>query len=593
MTLTAVEKSLSEALSQSLNRVYGFSPAPFALQETRREFSGTFTAVVFGWAKDLRLSPEVVGQAIGEDLVKTCTLVSGFSVVKGFLNMELNAIVWHSLFLTIRDDSAFGCKPISKEAPIALVEYASPNTNKPLHLGHLRNILLGHSVAKLLAADGQRVKRVQIINDRGIHICKSMLAWQKFGEGETPQSSGLKGDHLVGKYYVAFDVAYKAEVAQRVAQGSTEEEAKKSAPLLVEAQDMLRAWENNDPAVRHLWSTMNGWVYEGFNATYDRLGVSFDQNYYESDTYLLGKSDIERGLANGVFYRREDGSVWIDLTSDGLDEKVVLRKDGTSVYMTQDVGTAIQRSKDFNMDSMTYVVGNEQDYHFKVLFLILKKLGYDWADRLFHLSYGMVDLPTGRMKSREGTVVDADDLLDEMEQTAEALSEELGKLEGMPTQEKKDLYRTLGYGALKYYILKVEPTKRMVFNPEESIDFNGHTGPFIQYAHARIQSLLRKGQRVEYDVHSISWDAREEELVYQIAKFPSVVSAAANSHNPSLVAQYVYDLVKVFNGYYQNISILNAETPQIAAFRLDLSATVAYLLHKGLDLLGIEAPQRM
>ena len=475
-----------------------------------------------------------------------------------------------------------------------MVEYSSPNTNKPLHLGHIRNNLLGYSVSRLLEAAGKRVFKTQIVNDRGIHICKSMLAWKLFGGGETPESSGIKGDHLVGKYYVEFDKAYKKEIDTLKATGMSEEDAKKNAPLIKQAQEMLRLWEEKDTEVIALWEKMNGWVYDGFKVTYDRLGVEFDRNYYESQTYLLGKDNVQEGLEKGVFYRRDDGSVWIDLTGDGLDEKLVLRGDGTSVYITQDIGTAITRFKEFDIDSLIYTVGNEQDYHFKVLFLILGKLGYKWAEKLYHLSYGMVDLPTGKMKSREGTVVDADDLMDDMVRTAREISEELGKLDGMSSEEKDRLYNMIGMGALKYFMLKVDPKKRMMFNPKESIDFNGNTGPFIQYTYARIQSIKRRYGTLPAEAVKIdALDEREEALIKNIVEFPSVVQKAAAVHSPALVANYTYDLVKEYNSYYQNVPMLSAEDEVVRTFRVQLSDLTGRVIKNAMAILGIEVPDRM
>jgi arginyl-tRNA synthetase len=481
-----------------------------------------------------------------------------------------------------------------------MVEYSSPNTNKPLHLGHIRNNLLGYSVAEILKASGKKVYKTQIINDRGIHICKSMLAWQRFGNGETPESTGLKGDKLVGNYYVAFDKAYKQEIDQLIREGKSREEAEQNAPILLEAQEMLRRWEAGDVEVVTLWKTMNSWVYKGFEETYARLGVDFDRLYYESDTYLLGKEVVEDGLRKGVFFRKDDGSVWIDLTEDGLDEKIVLRSDGTAVYMTQDIGTAIQRVKDFpDITGMVYTVGNEQDYHFKVLFLILKKLGYNWAEHLYHLSYGMVDLPEGKMKSREGTVVDADDLIDDMARTAEDISRELGKLDGYTEQEKQELYRIIGLGALKYFILKVDPRKRILFNPEESVDFQGNTGPFIQYTFARIQSILRKAdfdqekQRKSVTKFQVPLHPKERELVKQLLDFPGVVQAAAEEYSPAVIANYTYDLVKEFNSFYQQVSILGEADAEKRSFRVELSAQVAGVIRSGFGLLGIQVPERM
>ena len=582
------------AVSTVLNDLYGWD-GPVELQPTRKDFEGDATLVVFPFLKLSRKSPVDTAREIGEALQAASPLVSSFNAVQGFLNIVLSSDQIQARFDAIRSADAWGTTPVDPNAPAAMVEFSSPNTNKPLHLGHVRNILLGHSVSRILEASGRKVVQVQIVNDRGVHICKSMWAWQQFGGGITPDSAGKKGDHLVGDFYVRFDQEYRSQVRELMAQGLDEDSAKAQAPCMLEVQEMLRQWEAGDSEVRNLWATMNGWVYDGFNQTYSRLGVRFDRNYYESDTYVLGKQDIEEGLARGVFYRRDDGSVWIDLREDGLDEKLVLRRDGTSVYMTQDIGTAIQRFKDFSIDRLTYVVGNEQDYHFRVLFLILKKLGYAWADQLFHLSYGMVDLPSGKMKSREGTVVDADDLLDEMESTARALSEELGKTEGLGEAEKAQLYRVLGHGALKYFILKVDPRKRMVFNPEESIDFNGHTGPFIQYSHARIKSILRKaeGRSTAWSWSDIAVDERSKELIQTLDRFPEAVQQAARNYSPAVVAQFAYDVAKAFNAFYQSNPILNAESDALVAFRVELCRTTASALRRALEMLGIEAPDRM
>ena len=582
------------AVSTVLNDLYGWD-GPVELQPTRKDFEGDATLVVFPFLKLSRKSPVDTAREIGEALQAASPLVSSFNAVQGFLNIVLSSDQIQARFDAIRSADAWGTTPVDPNAPAAMVEFSSPNTNKPLHLGHVRNILLGHSVSRILEASGRRVVQVQIVNDRGVHICKSMWAWQQFGGGITPDSAGKKGDHLVGDFYVRFDQEFRSQVRELMAQGLDEDSAKAQAPCMLEVQEMLRQWEAGDTEVRSLWATMNGWVYDGFNQTYSRLGVRFDRNYYESDTYVLGKQDIEEGLARGVFYRRDDGSVWIDLREDGLDEKLVLRRDGTSVYMTQDIGTAIQRFKDFSIDRLTYVVGNEQDYHFKVLFLILKKLGYAWADQLYHLSYGMVDLPSGKMKSREGTVVDADDLLDEMESTARALSEELGKTEGLGEAEKAQLYRVLGHGALKYFILKVDPRKRMVFNPEESIDFNGHTGPFIQYSHARIKSILRKaeGRATTWNWSDVTVDERSKELIQTLDRFPQAVEQAARAYSPAVVAQFAYDLAKAFNAFYQSNPILNAESDALVAFRVELCGTTASALRRALEMLGIEAPERM
>lgn len=586
---------LKENIAGVLDSLYGLSAARIDLQATREEFAGDVTLLVFPYAKASHKAPEETAREIGEALVQRIPhVVSGFNVVKGFLNIELSQDIFIDEFAAAYSAKDFGCRPADPKAPAVMVEYSSPNTNKPLHLGHIRNNLLGFSVARLLEASGKRVIKTQIVNDRGIHICKSMLAWQRFGHGETPESSGMKGDHLVGKYYVEFDKAYRQEVTELKNQGMDEEEAKKKAPLMLAAQDMLRRWEARDPEVRALWEMMNGWVFEGFAQTYRRLGVEFDKNYYESDTYLLGKDIVEEGLNKGVFYRRDDGSVWIDLTADGLDEKLVLRADGTSVYITQDMGTAVRRFEEFDIDSLIYTVGNEQDYHFKVLFLTLKKLGYPWADKLYHLSYGMVDLPSGKMKSREGTVVDADDLMDDMYRTAKEISEELGKLDGLSDQEKDHLYHIIGMGALKYFLLKVDPRKRMMFNPQESIDFNGNTGPFIQYTYARIQSIKRRaGQLPEKPERPSSLQEREVELIKNLAEFPALIQKAAAAHSPALVANYVYELVKMYNSYYQNVPMLSAEDASVRTFRVQLSDLVGRVIRTGMHILGIEVPERM
>ena len=583
--------SLEQNISTALNALYAVQVQP-ELQETRKEFDGDLTLVVFPFVRAAKKKPEEVAEEIGAKLLDM-QAIAGFNVVKGFLNLSLDRGVYVDQFKTFSTDPNFGLPaPGSKGAYI--VEYSSPNTNKPLHLGHIRNNLLGYSVAEILKANGVAVTKVQIINDRGIHICKSMLAWQEYGNGETPDSSGLKGDHLVGKYYVKFDQVYKEEIKALIADGKTEEEAKKQAPSLLKAQQMLLKWEEGDAGVVALWKTMNDWVYNGFNTTYAKLGVNFDKNYYESQTYVLGKDDVTKGLESGVFYKKEDGSVWIDLESDGLDHKLVLRSDGTSVYMTQDIGTAIQRFKDFEAKGMTYVVGNEQDYHFKVLFLILSKLGYAWAEQLHHLSYGMVDLPSGKMKSREGTVVDADDLIDGMVADAEAISKELGKLDGLEEAEQQELFTTLGLGALKYFILKVDPKKRMLFNPAESIDFNGHTGPFIQYAYARIQSLQRKApQGAGVDWTALTLNEDETVVIKALLQFPEVMDQAARNFSPAVLANYTYELVKKYNGFYQNNSILKAETEQSIAFRLLLSKKVGEVIKASMNCLGIQVPNRM
>ena len=564
-------------------------------QATRKEFAGDITVVVFPMLRVIKGNPAVIGEQVGQYLLDHVDLVKGFNVVKGFLNIEIDDTYYINFFMSIKDKDNYGFVEL-KDDKAVMVEYSSPNTNKPLHLGHVRNVLLGYSVSEILKASGKKVYKTQIINDRGIHICKSMLAYQKFGKGEVP-SENLKGDKLVGNYYVEFDKVYKAEISELIAQGQSEEEAKKKAPLLLEAQEMLIKWEAGDEDVVALWKKMNQWVYDGFEVTYKNIGVDFDAYYYESNTYLLGKEFIAEGLRTGVFFKKDDGSVWCDLTEDGLDEKIVLRSDGTAVYMTQDIGTAIQRIKDYpDVGGMVYTVGNEQDYHFKVLFLILKKLGFDWAKNLFHLSYGMVDLPSGKMKSREGTVVDADDLIQEMADTAEEISKELGKLEDYSKTEKKALYKTIGLGALKYYILKVDPKKRILFDPKESIDFQGNTGPFIQYTYARIQSILRKAnlnEDITLSLVEMKLHEKEKQLIKQLELFPEVIQNAASQHSPALIANYTYDLVKDFNSFYQNVSILGANTEEEKRFRVELSKSVSQTIKKAFSVLGIEVPERM
>ena len=582
-----IEKAVSALFEITLDKV--------EFQATRREFEGDITMVIFPLLKLVKSNPVELGNKIGNYLVENVPEVEKFNVVSGFLNIVIADKHYLDFFIEIKDKENFGFVTPNENDKATLVEYSSPNTNKPLHLGHVRNNLLGYSVAEIIKASGKKVYKTQIINDRGIHICKSMLAWEKFGKGETPETSGLKGDKLVGKYYVEFDKAYKIQINELIAEGKTEEEAKKQAPIIVEAQEMLLKWEAGDEDVKALWSKMNGWVYEGFATTYKNLGVDFDKYYYESNTYLLGKDVVEQGLASGVFYKKPDGSVWIDLTEDGLDEKLVLRSDGTSVYMTQDIGTAIQRVKDFpDVGGMVYTVGNEQDYHFKVLFLILKKLGFDWAQNLFHLSYGMVDLPSGKMKSREGTVVDADDLMEEMADTAKNISEELGKLDHYSEEEKAKLYKTIGLGALKYYILKVDPKKRILFNPAESVDFAGNTGPFIQYTYARIQSIIRKAD-FDYSKVSttISLHEKEKELLKQLELFPEVIQNAAENFSPALLANYTYDLVREYNSFYQAVPILGSDNLEEKIFRVQLSKKVADVIASSFKLLGIEVPERM
>ena len=591
----SLQNDLTQKVIEAAKQLYQVDLPTVEFQPTRKDFEGDITVVVFPMLRHIKGNPVQIGTKIGEYLVTNVDEVLKCNVVQGFLNIVIDNSYYLNFFNSIFDEADFGyVKSQSDDA--VMVEYSSPNTNKPLHLGHIRNNLLGYSVAEILKASGKKVYKTQIINDRGIHICKSMLAWQKFGEGETPESSGLKGDHLVGKYYVAFDKAYKEQIAELIEAGTPKEKAEKEAPILLEAQDMLRKWEAGDDEVVSLWKKMNGWVYEGFDITYKNLGVDFDTLYYESDTYLLGRDVVKDGLERGVFFKKQDGSVWIDLTEDGLDEKIVLRSDGTAVYMTQDIGTAIQRVTDFpDINGMVYTVGNEQDYHFKVLFLILKKLGYSWAEQLYHLSYGMVDLPSGKMKSREGTVVDADDLIQNMEDTAQSISQELGKLDGYSEEEKKQLYRTIGLGALKYYILKVDPKKRILFNPEESVDFQGNTGPFIQYTYARIQSILRKADNVRSSAVEISLDLheKEKELLKQIQLFPETVQLAAENYSPALIANYTYDLVKEFNSFYQQVSILGETDEQKKNFRVQLSQKVGEVIQSAFRLLGIDVPDRM
>ena len=590
-----LQEILFEPIKNAVEKLFQITIEKVEFQSTKKDFEGDITMVVFPLVKAIKGNPLEIGTKIGEYLVENVAEVSKFNVVAGFLNLVISDEYYITYFNSIKNNNSFGFVTPTEGEKAVMVEYSSPNTNKPLHLGHIRNNLLGYSVAEIIKASGKKVYKTQIINDRGIHICKSMLAWQKFGNGQTPNSTGLKGDKLVGNFYVEFDKAYKIEIASLISQGKTEEEAKKQAPLILEAQQMLLDWENGKPEVIELWKTMNQWVYDGFAVTYKNLGVDFDSFYYESNTYLLGKDVVEEGLTRGVFFKKEDGSVWIDLTADGLDEKIVLRSDGTSVYMTQDIGTAIQRVRDFSdIGGMVYTVGNEQDYHFKVLFLILKKLGYEWAKNLFHLSYGMVELPSGKMKSREGTVVDADDLMAEMTTTAQQISEDLGKLDGYSVEEKASLYNTIGLGALKYYMLKVDPKKQMMFNPEESVDFNGNTGPFIQYTYARIQSILRKAT-FDYSkqVTFSELHEKEKELIKQVQLFPEVIQSAAENHSPALVANYTYDLVKEFNSFYQNVSILGEDNLDKKIFRVQLSNSVSQVIKSAFGLLGISVPERM
>lgn len=593
-----LEKQLSDALIQAFKAVFDLEvdTSRIVLQPTRKEFEGTHTFVCFPFVKQTRKSPEATGTALGEWMVANVSDIIAFNVVKGFLNLSLADPVWTSLLRQINETEQYG-----KTAPTGtevMIEYASPNTNKPLHLGHLRNIFLGWSVARILKANGNTVHRVQIINDRGIHICKSMIAWQKFGEGITPDKAGVKGDKLVGDYYVKFDQSYKAEIKDLVADGMLQEEAEKKAPILVEAQELLRKWENKDPEAYELWQRMNGWVYDGFGESYTRMGVDFDKLYYESDTYLLGREEVLKGLEQGIFYKKEDGSVWVDLSEEGLDQKLLLRADGTSVYMTQDIGTAILRYRDYpNIIKQIYTVGNEQEYHFKVLFLILAKLGYGWAKECYHLSYGMVDLPTGRMKSREGTVVDADDIMEEMATTAREHTEELGKIEGFSEEQASALYEMLGLGALKYFLLKVDPRKRMLFDPNESIQFQGNTAPFIQYTHARISALLRKAKEEnmdmsadlsQVDIHDI-----ERQLVFILGQFPDKIREAGENYAPDIIANYAFELAKEYNRFYQEVSVFGEEDDSKKVFRILLSKVIASTIASAMDLLGIDVPERM
>ncbi len=595
-----LESTIQSAVAQSAKTLYNvdIEANQIQIQKTKREFEGDITVVVFPFAKLARKSPEVAANEIGEYILEHNDIFTAFNVIKGFLNLSINTSFWLETLEIIHSNPSFGSANMESDAPTMMIEYSSPNTNKPLHLGHIRNNLLGFSIAEIQKANGWKVVKTNIVNDRGIHICKSMLAWKLFGNGETPASSGMKGDHLVGKYYVVFDKEYKAEIKELMDQGLTEEEAKKKAPLILKAQEMLLAWENNDAEVRQLWETMNGWVYVGFDETYKQMGVDFDKIYYESQTYLTGKSEVERGVAEKVFYQRDDTSVWADLTPDGLDEKLLLRADGTSVYMTQDIGTAKLRYNDFDIKKMVYVVGNEQNYHFQVLSILLDKLGYAWGKDLVHFSYGMVELPEGKMKSREGTVVDADDLMAEMINTARETSMELGKLDNCTPDEIETIARMVGLGALKYFILKVDPRKNMTFNPKESIDFNGNTGPFIQYTHARIKSVLRKATELGINFGtkidlSTPISAKESYLVQLLSEFPMVVKQSGEEFSPALIANYEYELVKEFNQFYHDFSILKEENEALKQFRLVLSESIAQVIKTGMALLGIEVPERM
>ncbi len=595
-----IDKDLQIAVSEALKSLYNIDVATesVVLQKTKKEFEGDYTIVVFPYVKQARKSPEAVANELGAAVKASLPQVADFNVIKGFLNFSICDDYWKSFTDSIANDSTIGLKKVDTNAAPVVIEYSSPNTNKPLHLGHIRNNLLGWSVAQLLTANGRNVKKVNLVNDRGIHICKSMLAWLRYGNGETPESSGMKGDHLVGKYYVEFDKHYKEEIRELVEKGVEEEQAKKEAPLMVEAQKMLKRWEEGDKDIRSLWEKMNGWVYAGFDETYKKMGVGFDKIYYESNTYLLGKELVQKGLDMGVLFRKEDGSVWCDLTDAGLDQKLLLRKDGTSVYMTQDLGTALLRHNDFGADQLIYVVGNEQDYHFQVLKIILGRLGFDWADKVYHLSYGMVELPNGKMKSREGTVVDADDLIEEMEKTAEEMCRERGKNDEMSADEQKELYHILALGALKYFILKVDPTKTMLFNPAESIDFNGNTGPFIQYTYARIRSIVRKavgekGLDLTANCGNVAINEKEREVIKMLHDMPAVVEQAAASYSPAMIANFTFDLAKAFNSFYQDTPILRETDSNRMLFLVQLCAAVSNSIKNMMWILGIEVPERM
>ena len=594
----SIDSIIQDAVAKAVDALYDVKTDPKSIvpQSTRKEFEGNLTVVVFPWVKAARKSPEAVGNEIGQWLVENEPAVAAFNVVKGFLNITIEPRFWNGVLDAIAKDPTFGFRADDENSPLVMVEYSSPNTNKPLHLGHVRNNLLGYSLAEILKACGNRVVKTNIVNDRGIHICKSMLAWKKWHNGQTPESTGMKGDHLIGDCYVDFDRHYKAEVADLMAQGKTQEEAEAASPLMAEAREMLRLWEAGDPEVRRLWEKMNGWVYAGFDETYTRMGVNFDKIYYESDTYLEGKAKVLEGLEKGLMYRREDGSVWADLTPEGLDHKLLLRSDGTSVYMTQDIGTAKMRYADYPIDKMIYVVGNEQNYHFQVLSLLLDRLGFEWGKDLVHFSYGMVELPTGKMKSREGTVVDADDLMDTMVAEARRVSDEMGKIQGLDEAEKDAVAETVGLGALKYFLLKVDPRKNMMFNPAESIDFNGNTGPFIQYAYARMRSVLRKAAEAGHTIGAYSGvtpGEREIALIQRLGDFPNVVAEAGRSYSPALIANYAYDLVKEYNQFYHDCPILRENDPATLSLRLELTAVTARTVAAAMGLLGIKVPERM
>jgi arginyl-tRNA synthetase len=595
-----IENKIAESVINGLKALYGQEvPATqVQLQKTKKEFEGHLTLVVFPFLKLSKKKPEETAQEIGEYLLANDSSISAFNVIKGFLNLTIASSCWIELLNSIHAEKQYGIIPANENSPLVMIEYSSPNTNKPLHLGHVRNNLLGHALANIMMANGNKVVKTNIVNDRGIHICKSMLAWKKYGNGETPESSGKKGDHLVGDYYVSFDKHYKAELAELQAQGLSKEEAEAQSPLMNEAREMLIKWEAGDPEVRGLWEMMNEWVYAGFNETYKKLGVSFDKIYYESNTYLEGKDKVMEGLEKGFFYQKEDGSVWADLTGEGLDHKLLLRSDGTSVYMTQDIGTAKLRFADYPINKMIYVVGNEQNYHFQVLSILLDKLGFEWGKGLVHFSYGMVELPEGKMKSREGTVVDADDLVEEMVSTAKETSNELGKLDGCSEEEANNIARIVGMGALKYFILKVDARKNMTFNPKESIDFNGNTGPFIQYTYARIQSVLRKAAEANIVIPgtlplNVTLSEKEEGLIQMLSEFAGVVKQAGTDYSPSVIANYTYDLVKEYNQFYHDFSILREENEDLKVFRLVLSANISKIIKLGMELLGIDVPERM
>ena len=595
-----LESQLTQGVIEAVQKLYSqdIKPEIVQFQKTKKEFEGDITLVVFPFVKVAKKSPEQTAEEIASELQTQFSMIKSYNVIKGFLNLSIASSFWLEALEEIHADSRFGTKTAKENADLMMIEYSSPNTNKPLHLGHIRNNLLGYSIAEIQKANGWNIVKTNIVNDRGIHICKSMLAWKLFGNSETPETSGMKGDHLVGKYYVEFDKHYKAEIKELMAQGMTEEEAKKEAPLIKQAQEMLLKWEQGDAEIRNLWEMMNSWVYAGFDETYKKLGVDFDKIYYESDTYTEGKSKVEEGVDKGVFYQRDDNSVWADLTTDGLDEKLLLRSDGTSVYMTQDIGTAKLRYEEYPIKKMVYVVGNEQNYHFQVLSILLDKLGFEWGKELVHFSYGMVELPEGKMKSREGTVVDADDLIEEMVNTARETSQELGKLDGVSEEEAENIARMVGLGALKYFILKVDPKKNMTFNPKESIDFNGNTGPFIQYTHARIKSVLRKADEQGIDYKSltnkdINLSDKENYLIQTLTAFPSIVKQAGDEFSPALIANYIYDLVKEYNQFYHDFSILREENSDLKVFRLVLSESIANVIKTGMGLLGIEVPERM